>query len=131
MSYLMDAAGNRRFWPVACGTVDRAWIRRERAQLFAEAVHRLNAGETWYDVADADAREQVSTRLVGDALSDSVRAYLESQSGDVTVAAYLEDSGVPRSQWSIALQRRVGMALRKAGWRLSVRWTPILNIRKK
>lgn len=48
-AYLIDRTGNRRFWPVKChGVIDVAGIERDRDQLWAEAVHRYLAGETWW-----------------------------------------------------------------------------------
>src|SRR5690606_30741758 len=49
-----DETGARRFWPVACTAVDLDWIRDHRDQLFAEAVHRFDAGEPWWDVPAGD-----------------------------------------------------------------------------
>lgn len=47
--YLKDPSGGRRFWCVRIdGEVDLDRLRRERDQLFAEAVHRFNAGEVWH-----------------------------------------------------------------------------------
>jgi predicted P-loop ATPase len=46
--YLKDATGARRFWPVACGLVDRDGIERDRDQLWAEAVQRYEAGKPWH-----------------------------------------------------------------------------------
>jgi predicted P-loop ATPase len=47
--YLKDATGARRFWPAAChGIVDRDGLEQNRDQLWAEAVHRYKAGESWW-----------------------------------------------------------------------------------
>lgn len=46
--YLRDTTGNRRFWPVAVSRIDYAQAHRDRAQLWAEAVHRYHAGEAWW-----------------------------------------------------------------------------------
>lgn len=44
----------RRFWPVDVKAVDLDAIRADRDQLWAEAVHRYNAGTQWHLTEDED-----------------------------------------------------------------------------
>jgi predicted P-loop ATPase len=46
--FLKDDTGNVRFWPVTCTKIDLDALRHNRDQLWAEAVHRFRAGETWW-----------------------------------------------------------------------------------
>jgi len=48
-TYLKDAAGGRRFWPVKVQRpIDTNKIERDRDQIFAEALARWERGDVWY-----------------------------------------------------------------------------------
>jgi hypothetical protein len=47
-SYLVDPTGNRRFWPITITKVDIEAIKRDRDQLWAEAVVAHRKGEKWW-----------------------------------------------------------------------------------
>ena len=58
-SLLRDPTGSRRYWVVQCATnkqADLEWLRDNRDQLLAEAVHLYNAGEQWWLTRDEDHR---------------------------------------------------------------------------
>jgi putative DNA primase/helicase len=64
--YLRDPSGNRRFWPVKCnGQINLQWLQEFRPQIWAEALHRLRAGEQWWE--DFNAPTAVATRAEQDA----------------------------------------------------------------
>jgi predicted P-loop ATPase len=76
-TYLRDTTGNRRYWPVKIERADIESLARDRDQLWAEAVHRFNAGEQWWVVESE--RELFSLeqelRYVGDAYEDLIREW--------------------------------------------------------
>lgn len=57
VGYFKDPTGNRRYWPVKCGSVqpiDRVALAENRDQLWAEAVHFFRAGEKWHPATDEE-----------------------------------------------------------------------------
>jgi len=65
-SYLRDATGGRRFWPIKAGKITLKAIAQDRNQLFAEAVHRYKAGESWHEVPESAKEIQESRREMDD-----------------------------------------------------------------
>jgi hypothetical protein len=53
--YLLDATGNRRFWPLECAQINLAGLGAVREQLWAEAVARVNAGQAWWPSAEQES----------------------------------------------------------------------------
>jgi predicted P-loop ATPase len=77
--YFRDPTGNRRFLPVACRAVDLERLRQWLPQLYAEALHRVRAGESV-----APSREEETTlcvpeqqkRLIQHPWTDFIAEYL-------------------------------------------------------
>lgn len=46
---LVDETGNRRFWVVHAPTADPRWVRENRDQLWAEAIHRYDTNKSGLD----------------------------------------------------------------------------------
>ncbi len=143
-TYLRDETGNRRFWPIRCGDIDLDGLRRDRDQLWAEAVARFNAGATWWledrtligrATAAQDARVQT------DAWDSLIERWLVSEKRRVNVGfgPYEDwrDEYVPRAmplrdvavgevleqalciepaKWSLADQMRVGRYFKAKKW---------------
>jgi hypothetical protein len=81
--YLKDPTGARRFWPVAChGKADRDGIKRDRDQIWAEAVARYNKGEVcWLETPELEALAEAEqqARFVVDVWTDRVEEWLDGR----------------------------------------------------
>lgn len=81
-TWLKDDTGNRRFWPVKCGVIDRESLRRDRDQLWAEAVALYRAGEPWW-ITDprivAAAERQQNKRVEVDVWDTAIFRWIENQ----------------------------------------------------
>lgn len=116
--YFQDHTGNRRYWPVEVANIDLAAIRHDRDQLWAEAVHRIQAGERWWleeTERDVAASEQ-SDRYDEDVWHDHVSDYVDMRTA-VTVQEILTDKfkfeGKELNQQS---RNRVQRCLSVLGW---------------
>lgn len=72
--YLKDITGNRRIWPIKCGTINRKKLNADRSQIWAEARARFERGEVWWLTGqeEAVASAQVEDRTVVDPLEDQI-----------------------------------------------------------
>lgn len=77
-SFLRDATGARRFWPVSVGEIDVDAIRRDRDLLWAEAMEAYRAGEAWWLTAEEDER-----------LRESQEQYQHEDPWEVAVSEWL------------------------------------------
>jgi predicted P-loop ATPase len=115
--YLKDI-DNRRFWPVRCGSIDIAGLRRDRDQLWAEAVHSYKRGLSWW-VRPRERKLfelQQETRYVYDAIEDKIVSYLVGKT-ETTTGQLLEDAlGMKPERWALADQQRVGRVMKRLGW---------------
>ena len=115
-SYLRDPTGARRFWPVRCGQIDIGAIRRDREQLWAEAVRKFRDGGTWWEVPP-QAREEQDARYQADSWEEVIVPWL-SEKSEVTTTEILEEAlEIERGRHDRGAQTRVGNILRRCGWK--------------
>ena len=111
-----DDTGARRFWPVRCGNIDLDWLRENRGQLFAEAVARFKAGETWWEVPVAQAAAEADRRRIEDPWGAVISAWLtpgREYSNQQILAGAL---GVETKDFTDRNSKRVARVMRLLGW---------------
>jgi predicted P-loop ATPase len=108
--YLKDPTGARRFWPIRCGVIDLEALRRDRDQLWAEALVRYRAGARWHletPELEALATAEQEARFEADAWAEKVGEWLVGRN-DVSVGEVLVGAlGIPQESWSQTAQNRV------------------------
>jgi predicted P-loop ATPase len=118
--YLHDETGSRRFWPVKVGAIDLPALRRDRDQLFAEAVSLYRNGVPhWPDaeLAQLIAKEGSKRTAVGDPWDEAIAEHLAAGK-PVTVGEVLKNAILlTEATMSTEHQRRVIRSLARLGWR--------------
>jgi putative DNA primase/helicase len=117
--YFVDETGNVRFWPVFCVSIDIAALRRDRDQLWAEAVHRYKSGEKWWledEAAIEAAKEEQDARTHVDSWTSTVQKYLDEHPSitAVTTGQILKSAlFIDTKDHDKARQSRVGIIMRR------------------
>jgi hypothetical protein len=117
-TYLRDETGGRRFWPVKVGKIDVGTLRRDRDQLFAEAVHQFNNGGHWWPDKDFE-REHImpeqAARYEADAWEENIATFVATLTS-TTISEVARGIGIETPRIGTAEQRRIGAALMQLGW---------------
>jgi predicted P-loop ATPase len=117
--YSHDATGNRRFWPVRCGTIDPDGLAAVRDQLWAEAVALYKGGNKWWIENVGMRKEAEQEQELRQEAEDPWIAALASWAQDrayCTVAGALAHLGVDTSKTTTFDGRRVVACLRALGY---------------
>lgn len=118
--YLKDPTGARRFWPVLCqGMIDLDGIKRDRDQLWAEAVVRYKAGAKWWletPELEALATAEQALRFKTDAWQERVEAWLGDRK-ETGVSEVLEGAlGIPPREQTRSAEMRIASMLTHLGF---------------
>jgi predicted P-loop ATPase len=117
--YLRDETGGRRFWPIRTGVIDIDLLRRDRDQLFAEAVRAFRDREKWWPDKDFE-REHISpeqeTRFEADAWEEHIEKYLDTVAKTTVSQVAVHALGIETPRIGRAEQNRIANALERLGW---------------
>lgn len=121
-----DPTGNRRWWPVRCGSIDIAALTRDQPQLFAESFLRYQDSDIdvrrWWPATAAEralcAGEQ-EQRAPEDVWQGQIDAWLRERlpSSRVTVSQVLSEAvEKPLKDCTGGDKIRAGLCIARAGW---------------
>lgn len=120
--YLRDMTGNRRFWPIRCGEIRALGVdglEGVREQLWAEALTRYRAGESWYPTSREDVAmfaEEQDARELGDVWEALIEEGTKGRI-DIDMAAIFRDVlDIDPGKMTRAEQIRVGECMARLGW---------------
>jgi predicted P-loop ATPase len=123
-TWLKDETGGRRYWPVRCRRpIDLPGLRRDRDQLWAEALLAYESGARWWlDDAEiiAEAVEEQLGRYEEDPWQASVIKFAEQEADaddcSVTIAQILLRIGIELQNQDQSKRNRVARCLKSEGW---------------
>lgn len=124
--FLLDPAGNRRFWPVEVARVDLEGLAAARDQLFAEALARYRAGKysllLGSEAADLAKAAQDRRRVVDEGFIESLeglREGIQKWKGQwiVKTSAVYDWLAIPPKDRNGLMPRKVKEAMTALGWK--------------
>ena len=118
---LRDPTGARRFWPITVGDIDAEALRRDRDQLWAEAVALYRQKQSWWPDAQLVAAAQVEqeAHYAEDAWEAEISNYIARRrpSSELTSNEILSSAlRMDPEKWNHAATNRVGSVLRRLGY---------------
>ncbi|MFZ0150564.1 MAG: VapE domain-containing protein, partial [Xanthobacteraceae bacterium] len=118
-TYLRDETGGRRFWPVRTGGIDINSLRRDRDQLFAEAVYAYRHREMWWPDKEFE-RDYISpeqeARFEADAWEEHIGKYLDTVAKTTVSQVAKNGLGIEIPRIGRAEQNRIMNAMERLGW---------------
>lgn len=123
-AYLKDTTGNRRFWPVRCGTIHADQITADREQLFAEAVQKFKAGATWWEMPKDETAQEQEERRQADAWEGMIAEWIaNNMKSSFTVSDVMKEClQIEVGRMDKQTQQRVGNILKSMGWEVAREW---------
>jgi predicted P-loop ATPase len=124
-SYLQDATGNRRFWPVTVGNIDLKRLEADRDQLLAEAVAAFRGGRAWWLPPEVEtiARVEQAERVAEDAWTAYIARYIAGKDAVAVSEVATQGIGLKIENVGRAEQNRISGVLRLAGFERAGKFT--------
>lgn len=113
--YLKDYTGARRFWPIKAKEINLSQLKKDREQLFAEAVSLYNQGLDWYKVPISALDEQ-EERRDSDVWEQAVSHYIDGLNEATLIDIALRSLTIPVDRIDKRVQNRLGRVLRALNW---------------
>jgi len=116
-AYLRDPTGARRFWPLTCGKIDIAAIKRDRDQLWAEAVHMYKSGVKWWvqqdetQIVEAEQEKRTDVDVWMDEIATFVRLLTTISQSEI-----FEKLNIPKKDLDYRHSQRIGRIMKRLGW---------------
>jgi len=121
--YLKDSTGNRRYWPIKTGACKKDELKKEIPQIWAEAVNRYKAGESWWfkdtkeDKRISDIAEQVQgIKRERDDLEEEVSKYIAPKEDVKSIEIWRNVYNGSNNNFTKDKQMELGRILRVLNW---------------
>jgi putative DNA primase/helicase len=115
--YLKDPTGARRFWPTMTGELDLEAIKKDRDQLFAEAVWRYDQGFPHWVVPEELAKQVQEDRYDADAWEERIKDWMRDKKAVLIIDVAESCIGVEAAYVDKRVQNRIGNILRRLGYK--------------
>jgi predicted P-loop ATPase len=119
-AYLRDETGGRRFWPVKTGIIDIEALKRDRGQLFAEALERYCDATPWWPDRTFEAQyiqPQQAARYEADAWEEQISEYLRTHNRITIGEVAFHALSIQTPRVGRAEQNRIIGVLEQLGWK--------------
>lgn len=117
--WIKDQTGGRRFWPVKCGRIDFEALKKDREQLFAEALWRLDEGDEGYIVPEEETKALQDERRESHPWEEALETELRGRES-VTLNDAMTYLKIPVERMNSASGKTVAHILRRLGFSAKV-----------
>jgi len=113
-----DPTGARRFWPVACTSINIEYLITQREQLFAEALHLYRTAGSWWDVPETLARAEQEKRREVDSWEQILEQWSSYVGRDIITLDDIFDGPIliPVERREQRIVKRVASILKQLGF---------------